>query len=669
MIKQVKRCLRYQLIDKNPMIKEAYGEYSEKVKGTSLRKRFVRIKKLLELNMKNRNLEFADANRENKPSPNELAELLLKYDVISFDIFDTLIFRNMYRPIDAFLILETRYQTPYFQELRIKAECQARSRSCNGEVCLLDIYNEIAKMSNLDIEIWMKREIEMEMELCVINPYMKAVVDILRKSNKKIIAVSDMYLRKEQIESMLKKLGYQDFDEIFVSCDYGESKASSNLYACVDKKLPGFSKIHIGDNWGSDIVMAQKSGWSTFYYPNVNRLVGIGNSPNRTSALTGNIAKGIANRFLNSGAINVTDYYKYGFLNAGLLTCGYCTWLNKIAKEKHVDKLLFVARDGFIVQKVYDSFYNEIPHEYVLFSRFCAQQILFEKNIDRYIAEILIVRSEQKNKISIENAFKESGLDFLIERLTKRRIDSKMLLTKENITEVRDFIYYEKNFIIEKFAKVQELAYCYYKELIGEARNVMLVDIGWSGTCGMALKYLLEEKYKTGINVTCALIGAADHPSVEARIADETLFAYVFSPKHNCDLMDWHMKEQMTVHNILLEVLFTAPQPSFLKFDSNRKNSLCFLYGYEEQDNYKIINEMHQGILGFATLWNHLPDAIKEILPISGNDAYASFRHFADNRKSCYNLFKDYKISQLSGIFGEVTIQTIGQIMHENKYI
>ena len=61
------------------------------------------------------------------------------------------------------------------------------------------------KRQDIDIEIWMKREIEAEMLICKPNPYFKQIVERLEKENKRIIAVSDMYLSTEVIEKDVYK--------------------------------------------------------------------------------------------------------------------------------------------------------------------------------------------------------------------------------------------------------------------------------------------------------------------------------------------------------------------------------------------------------------------------------------------------------------------------------
>ena len=70
---------------------------------------------------------------------NFLIEALRKADVISFDIFDTLITRRIYSPEDIFSIIEQKYKLDHFKEKRIQADSIAR-KQLGRDINLDDIY-------------------------------------------------------------------------------------------------------------------------------------------------------------------------------------------------------------------------------------------------------------------------------------------------------------------------------------------------------------------------------------------------------------------------------------------------------------------------------------------------------------------------------------------------
>ena len=79
----------------------------------------------------------------NRRLHHQLAKELLKYDIISFDIFDTLLFRPFSRPRDIFMILGQKFDYLDFYKIRNDMEMLAREKAFaqkgNREVTLIDI--------------------------------------------------------------------------------------------------------------------------------------------------------------------------------------------------------------------------------------------------------------------------------------------------------------------------------------------------------------------------------------------------------------------------------------------------------------------------------------------------------------------------------------------------
>ena len=80
----------------------------------------------------------------------KLKKLIDNHKIISFDIFDTLIKRNCYQPIDIYEIVEENYnknnlkKIENFSAKRIVAEKKARENNKHlNEVTLDLIYNEL----------------------------------------------------------------------------------------------------------------------------------------------------------------------------------------------------------------------------------------------------------------------------------------------------------------------------------------------------------------------------------------------------------------------------------------------------------------------------------------------------------------------------------------------
>ena len=141
------------------------------------------------------------------------------YPVVAFDVFDTLIKRDVARPTDLFALLGAD-----FAKARTQAEAEARAAK-SGEVTLAEIYARPC-LAGYDPAA----ECAAEIACAVPNlPVLKAA-RALHAQGKRLYYISDMYLPKVQLDAMLAKCGYDFFDGGFVSADYGVQKRSGKLF-------------------------------------------------------------------------------------------------------------------------------------------------------------------------------------------------------------------------------------------------------------------------------------------------------------------------------------------------------------------------------------------------------------------------------------------------------
>ncbi len=667
----LKKWVIKQLVQKNSEVDEQYYEYVRTHPSKAPADMWNRWKKLQEIKAEVKRSQDEEERicYSYGVSIEEIEAQLEHSEAVSFDIFDTLLFRYFDRPVDVFLYMEAKYKFPNFQKLRIDAEKKARQLSESDEINIYDIYQVLKRECSLDVEEWVSRELQAELEVCFPNPYMKEVFERLKVKKKKIYIISDMYLPAQLMRQLLEYHSYTGFEELLVSCDYKCSKADGKLFEIALRKMRISSEqvTHIGDNKHSDVIMPKRLKWNAIYYPNVNK--------NRKwhkismSPMVGGIYRGIVNAHLNCGAYTESEYYQYGYLAGGLLTYGYCQWIEDIVKQYSIDKVLFLARDGYVIQKVFQQLFTDIPNEYVYFSRFCAQQIMFEKDTNMYIQQTIVPRAYAKQLKTIRESLEELGLEFLLPSLKEDGQNVEEILNKETLKNVEQLIYQYKPLISKRFREASDVAYQYYKNVLGEAKKVLIVDLGWFGTCSIGLTQLLNERMFGKVETYSVLVGTSANPAVDARLANHELEAYAFSTRKNRFLMEWHMGQDTMLHNILVEVLYTATHPSFLHFLRQENGDIRPVFGYKEQKNQEAIKEIQKGIEEFAKQWNSMPNDLKKFLAIEGEDAYAPVKNMLQKRKICYNIFKDYEINELSGKFSKATISTIGALMEEYKYI
>lgn len=200
-------------------------------------------------------------------------------DYVSFDIFDTLVFRTVRTPAQIFdrmykaepELFPEHINCCKWRYMRIYAEKQAKEHKKNHEITLSDIYRELPDLLKNRTRI-KELELETETKNTYLNPDIEnLLIELKSKYNKKIILTSDMYLPKDHIVHILCACGLQLslIDDIFVSSEWGARKENGQLFKCVSDKLGcGPERIlHIGDNWRADYLNAKKAGWRSIYYP------------------------------------------------------------------------------------------------------------------------------------------------------------------------------------------------------------------------------------------------------------------------------------------------------------------------------------------------------------------------------------------------------------------
>ncbi len=184
-------------------------------------------------------------------------------EYLSFDIFDTLIVRDLAEPKEVFRKIEQLQQIPGFYKKRIAAEQKAREKA-QGEVTIEDIYQCYPEIQPDQVSEYCRRELDMELQVCHPNPRM---ISFYREcvARKKVVLVSDMYFQTNHIKEILNRCGIYGYERIFVSCEIGETKRSGKLYEAVLREL-GVSKgnmMHIGNDFMNDYVGARKAAIKT----------------------------------------------------------------------------------------------------------------------------------------------------------------------------------------------------------------------------------------------------------------------------------------------------------------------------------------------------------------------------------------------------------------------
>lgn len=169
----------------------------------------------------------------------------------SWDVFDTLIARRCIHPYGIFHIVEQETKMRGFIKVRIQSEQRVAARKCDTYT-IDDIYEEIISIFKVDPTIGARlKEFEINTEIEQAIP----IVENLNKVKPGDILISDMYLPKDVIKSMLLKVGLNVPFELIVTTNGKASSRIWNDFICQDVQLS-----HTGDNLTTDIAIPGKMG-------------------------------------------------------------------------------------------------------------------------------------------------------------------------------------------------------------------------------------------------------------------------------------------------------------------------------------------------------------------------------------------------------------------------
>jgi predicted HAD superfamily hydrolase len=478
--------------------------------------------------------------------------------IISFDVFDTAITRITAEPKGIFfklqkMLLASRLDMPTellncFVQERIDAERSARQKKTREEISLSDIYREIGRRYHLSselVESLMNMEIDTELECVRAIPSNSRLIHELRKEGNKIIFLSDMYLPESAIQRLLKKVGiFDERDEIYVSCEYGLTKSTGNLFLHVlDKENCDPNQlIHVGDNCKSDYLMAKKVGKMAAYHFNdshLNRFEKILREPAgaRELDLSWQLIAG-ASRVARLQSSEEADVHRralheVGANIAGPILWGFVSWVLERASLQKIRRLYFIARDGQILYEIAARLCaatnNDIELRYLYGSRqawhLSAVSVFTDRELhwitlkDPYLSLRLVASRLSLEPKTLTGHLREAGFPevYLDQDLLESQIKElkKVFLTS---AELQSFIFAES-----ERQRQDVISYLRQEGLLDQS-SYAIVDSGWNGRLQNSLISILHMAGREDdiFGFYFGLLSAIDPPGSKE--------AYFFSP-------------------------------------------------------------------------------------------------------------------------------------------
>lgn len=509
-----------------------------------------------------------------------LIQQIRNVEVVSFDLFDTLIARNILWFEDLVEIIEQKLHNKGvdirdFVQKRIFLE---KKLSCGRSPKLEEIYAELLKDLNVeDFNAFELAELEYRTDCELICPRkdMIGLIHQIKKLGKSVYITTDSYYTKQQIEFLLKQNGIDEIDGVIVSCEY-DTKKTEKLFEKLIEAAGTSRIIHIGDDIASDIESAMAWGLKSFHIYNTEELLdkvgGLGLISDNMN-LSDRIRIGMfKTRLFNSPfqfedsekKITVKDVEDLGYLFIAPIILDFVEWFSEQVDKYKLKNIWFSARDGYLIQKVFALMFPDTKSDYFLTSRISAIRAGVDSVSDvKYVDDMKYCGGVEDNlKIRF-------GID--AEKIDPRNVEEK------NIGLMR----YAK--VILNVSREKRINYQKYIEKLNvKEGGIAFFDFVAKGTCQMYIERMLKNPIK-------GLYFLQLEPEYMKNKKLDILPFYTEKERDKSAIYD---------NYYILETILTSPDASVEEFD--QKGNAKYAKETRNDKDINCIEQVQNGILEYV---------------------------------------------------------------------
>ena len=425
----------------------------------------------------------------------------------SFDIFDTTLIRRcgtgeVFEQLADRLYPKDKDLREAFLLWREQAGRLAAAKFPGKDATLQDIYDTIDNDSFREYSIpkMMEMEKDIEAEMLIANPSIKAFIQKKRDDGYQIAFISDMYLDMAFIKDVLiREECALPKEPVYVSCEYNARKDRGALYDVVRKELSPSEWEHYGDNLRSDVKMARRKGIkatliNTSYSPAEKAMIQAGNGFCNDSNWRQLIA-------LSRAARIQSDNTSHAALAADFVAPAYIPYVIDVLKDaqkRGIRRLYFLSRDSYILMRIAQVFaedFSDIELRYLFISR----RALLLPYLAGRKAEDYLAASDHHTIVrqnTVDSRLEQLGTD-------RKEMEDNYQITfpyqrVNNKKEEQDFLQkvFDSEFtpILQQRAKEKREIFLQYLEQEGvtDGTPSAMVDVGWLGTSRLMLNSILR---------------------------------------------------------------------------------------------------------------------------------------------------------------------------------
>lgn len=339
--------------------------------------------------------DFSSIRGESKET---LYDLIKVTDIVSFDLFDTLITRRVFSYTDIFELMDIRLREmgiiiPDFSRLRLYAEKELSKKTAPK---LVDIYSYVLRKSGgnfISAEELTSMEFELDLNTIIARTEVCEVLKDAAAFGKETVITTDSYYTLTQVNTIIERVGIKTPDKILVSCEYETSK-TLRLYEKLRKEYEGKSIMHIGDDEVADVSKAEEQGINVYRIYSTSDLYdalgGLG-LEGEVRSLSDRIKTGFfISEVFNSPfwfehdaeKLSINNSSQVGYLFCAPMITDFIMWMKQKAEAEGYKQILFCARDGYLLGRLFRKVSPDTKSVYFLSSRTAAIRAGMENDKD-----------------------------------------------------------------------------------------------------------------------------------------------------------------------------------------------------------------------------------------------------------------------------------------------
>lgn len=289
-----------------------------------------------------------------------------------------------------------------------------------------------------------------------------------------------------------------------------------------------------------------------------------------------------------------SDYYRFGVEKFGPFLYGYTQWLHNEIKKESFSKVFFFARDGYMMEKAFRFFDNDLNTQYVYFSRKSIRQALLYKcssykeslkylTWERFITIGKLLEYYGFSLKEREKIAAQESLD-LEENLSYADLDSNKKM-KDLYEKIREMITVN--------SKHQDEMLRGYLNQINMKDRCAIVDIGWHGS----MQFYLDEYFKyVGLKTELYGYYVGIEPTSDLKSKN---FGWLYSDGYS------ELRKDVLCFFGVYEKLFQSTEGSTYGYEMIDKSVTPVLADYEYSDDKQMvehIEDWQRGALDFVRI-------------------------------------------------------------------